>query len=140
MRGFPSSARMAESRRTGLQPPSRFPSQAGRGEVRAILSGNLSSSAGVGSPLDDRFDGEMVYAIAPITSGGDIAAAVRVAVPLSQVQPHINRLIASIAVAALLVGMLSVGVGYFLFRRLRAPCAPSPRERIGSRKETWNIA
>ena len=100
-----------------LQPPSRFPSQAGRGEVRAILSGNLSSSAGVGSPLDDRFDGEMVYAIAPITSGGDIAAAVRVAVPLSQVQPHINRLIASIAVAALLVGMLSVGVGYFLFRR-----------------------
>ncbi len=100
-----------------LQPPSQFPSQVGRSEVRAILSRNLSSSVGVGSPLDASFDGEMVYAIAPVTSGEDVAAAVRVAVPLSQVQPHINRLVASIIVAAFLVGILSVGVGYFLFRR-----------------------
>ena len=100
-----------------LQPPVQFPSQVGRGEVRAILSGNLSSSVGVGSPLDASFDGEIAYAIVPVTSGEDVAAAVRVAVPLSQVQSHINRLIASIVVAALLVGMLSVGVGYFLFRR-----------------------
>lgn len=100
-----------------LQPASQFPSQVGRGEVREILIRNLSSSVGVGSPLDASFDGEMVYAIVPITSGEDVAAAVRVAVPLSQVQPHINRLIARIVVAALLVGMLSVGVGYFLFRR-----------------------
>lgn len=100
-----------------LQPASQFPSQVGRSEVRAILSGNLSSGAGVGSPLDATFDGAMIYSIAPVTNGGDVAAAVRVAVPLSQVQPHINRLIASIVVAALLVGVLSVGVGYFLFRR-----------------------
>ena len=100
-----------------LQPASQFPSQVGRSEVRAILSGNLSSGAGVGSPLDATFDGAMIYSIAPVTNGGDVAAAVRVAVPLSQVQPHINRLIASIVVAALLVGILSVGVGYFLFRR-----------------------
>ncbi len=100
-----------------LQPPSQFPSQVGRSEVRAILSGNLSSSVGVGSPLDASFDGEMAYAIVPVTSGGDVAAAVRVAVPLSQVQPDINRLLASIVVAAVLVGALSVGVGYFLFRR-----------------------
>ena len=100
-----------------LQPASQFPSQVGRDEVREILTRNLSSSVGVGSPLDTSSDGEMVYAIVPITSGEDVAAAVRVAVPLSQVQPHINRLIARIVVAALLVGMLSVGVGYFLFRR-----------------------
>ena len=100
-----------------LQPASQFPSQVGRGEVREILTRNLSSSVGVGSPLDASSDGEMIYAIVPITSGEDVAAAVRVAVPQSQVQPHINRLIARIVVAALLVGMLSVGVGYFLFRR-----------------------
>ena len=100
-----------------LQPTSQFPSQVGRGEVRAILSSNLSSSVGVGSPLDASFDGEMAYAIVPVTSGEDVAAAVRVAVPLSQVQPDINRLLASIVVAAVLVGALSVGVGYFLFRR-----------------------
>ena len=100
-----------------LQPASQFPSQVGRDEVREILTRNLSSSVGVGSPLDASFDEEMVYAIVPITSGEDVAAAMRVAVPLSQVQPHINRLIARIGVAALLVGMLSVGVGYFLFRR-----------------------
>ena len=100
-----------------LQSSAQLPSQFGRSEVRAVLSQNLSTGVGVGSPLDSSFDGEMIYAIAPITSGEDVAAAVRVAVPLSQVQPHINRLIARIIVAALLVGMLSVGVGYFLFRR-----------------------
>ena len=100
-----------------LQSPAQLPSQIGRAEVRAVLSQNLSSSVGAGSPLDGNFDGEMLYAVAPITSEDGVAAAVRVAVPLSQVQPDINRLIASIVVAAVLVGALSVGAGYFLFRR-----------------------
>ena len=37
--------------------------------------------------------------------------------PSSQVQPDINRIMVSIVVAAVLVGLLSIGVGYFLFRR-----------------------
>lgn len=100
-----------------LQHPEQLPSQVGRAEVRAALSQNLSGSVGAGSPLDGNFDGEMLYAVAPITSEDGVAAAVRIAVPLSLVQPDINRLIASIAVAAVLVGILSVGAGYFLFRR-----------------------
>ena len=99
-----------------LQSPTQLPSQVGRGEVRAVLSQNSTGSVGVGSPLDGSFDSEMLYAVAPITASGGVVGAARVAVPSSQVQPDINRIIVSIAVAALLVGLLSVGVGYFLFR------------------------
>ena len=100
-----------------LQPPEQFPSQNGRSEVRAVLSQNVPDSVGVGSSLDGSLDREMLYAVVPVVGGEGVLAAVRVAVPLSQVQPDINRLLASIVVAAVLVGALSVGVGYFLFRR-----------------------
>ena len=99
-----------------LQSPTQLPSQVGRGEVRAVLSQNSTGSVGVGSPLDGSFDSEMLYAVAPITASGGVVGAARVAVPSSQVQPDINRIIVSIAVAAVLVGLLSVGAGYFLFR------------------------
>ena len=117
-----------------LQSPAQLPSQLGRSEVRAALSwdDNVGDSArentrdstrdsantvGIGSSIDGSFDGEMLYAVAPITTDGGIVGAVRVAVPSSRVQPDINLLVASIAVAAVLVGLLSVGAGYFLFRR-----------------------
>ena len=111
-----------------LQSPARLPSQLGRGEVRAALSwdngdnarDNAQSNAnsvGIGSSIDGSFDGDMLYAVAPIMADGGIVGAVRVAVPSSRVQPDINLLVASIAVAAVLVGLLSVGAGYFLFRR-----------------------
>ena len=107
-----------------LQSPSQLPSQLGRGEVRAALSWdngdntrNNANTVGIGSSIDGSFDGEMLYAVAPIMADGGIVGAVRVAVPSSRVQPDINLLVASIAVAAVLVGLLSVGAGYFLFRR-----------------------
>ena len=100
-----------------LQSPSQLPLQHGRSEVRAALSQESASAIGVGSPLDGRYNEEMLYAVVPIVSGDSVAGAVRVAVPSSRVQLHINRLIARIAVAALLVGLLSVGAGYLLFRR-----------------------
>ena len=100
-----------------LQTPEQLPSQFGRSEVRSVLSQSLPDSVGIGSSLDGNPDKEMLYAVAPVVGVDGVAAAVRVAVPLSQVQPDINRLIASIAVAAVFVGALSVGAGYFLFRR-----------------------
>ena len=102
-----------------LQSPSQLPSQLGRSEVRAVLSQDSASSVGIGSPLDGSFAEEMLYAVVPITSSvgtGGVVGAARVAVPSSQVQPDINRIIVSIAVAAVLVSLLSVGAGYFLFR------------------------
>ena len=100
-----------------LQSPSQLPLQHGRSEVRAALSQESASAIGVGSPLDGSYNEEMLYAVVPIVSGDGVAGAVRVAVPSSRVQLDINRLIARIAVAALLVGLLSVGAGYLLFRR-----------------------
>ncbi|MYE55243.1 MAG: cell wall metabolism sensor histidine kinase WalK [Chloroflexi bacterium] len=100
-----------------LQSQAQLPSQLGRSEVRAALSSNGTSGTGVGSPLDRSFDAEMLYAVVPVTDGDKVVGAVRVAVPLSRVQQEINRLIAAIVVSAMLVALLSVGVGYFLFRR-----------------------
>ncbi len=100
-----------------LQSPSQLPLQLGRSEVRAVLSQESAGGVGVGSPLDGSFNEQMLYAVVPIVAGDGVAGAMRVAVPSSQVQPDINRLVARIAVAALLVGLLSVGVGYYLFRR-----------------------
>ena len=100
-----------------LQPPTQLPSQLGRSEARAVLSQDSPGVVGAGPPLDDSFDEEMLYAMVPVTSGDSVVGAVRVAAPSSQVQTDINRLVARIAVAAMLVGLLSVGAGYFIFRR-----------------------
>ena len=100
-----------------LQPPSELPSQLGRSEVRAVLSGSVAVSKGMGAALDGGGDVRMLFAVAQIPTNGGVLGAVRVAVPLSQVQPDINRIIIAIVVSALLVAMLSVGVGYLLFRR-----------------------
>ena len=100
-----------------LRPPSELPLQLGRSEVRAALSQNGAGGVGVGLPLDGSFEGEALYAVAPVTSAGGVVGAVRVAVPSSRVQPDINRLVVRIGAAAVLVGLLSVGAGYFLFRR-----------------------
>ena len=100
-----------------LHPQAQLPSQLGRSEVSAVLSQDSTGVVGAGPPLDDSFDEEMLYAIAPVTYGDRVVGAVRVAAPSSQVQPDINRLVARIAVAALLVGLLSVGAGCFIFRR-----------------------
>ena len=100
-----------------LRPPSELPLQLGRSEVRAALSQNGAGVVGVGLPLDGSFDGEALYAVAPVTSAGGVVGAVRVAVPSSRVQPDINRLVVRIGAAAVLVGLLSVGAGYILFRR-----------------------
>ncbi len=103
-----------------LRSPSQLPSQLGRSEVRAVLSQDSAGSVGIGSPLDNSQDGEMLYAVAPISNGNDVIGAARLAIPSSRLQPHINRLIIGIAVSAILVGLLSVGAGYILFRRTSA--------------------
>ncbi len=109
------------------QAPSQLPLQLGRDDVRAALSQNGTAAIGVGTPLEPNATEAMLYAVVPIiaqdggTAGASVpdsvVGAVRVAAPLSQVQPDINRLVARIAVAAVLVGLLSVGAGYFIFRR-----------------------
>ena len=99
-----------------VQSPSQLPSQLGRSEVRAVLSQSSAGSVGVGSPLDGNFSEEVLYAVVPILTSEGVVGAARIAVPSSRVQPDIYRIIVSIAVAAAVVGLLSVAVGYFLFR------------------------
>ena len=104
------------------QAPSQLPLQLGRDDVRAALSQNGTATIGVGTPLEPNATESMLYAVVPIIAQdggvpGGVVGAVRVALPSSQVQPDINRIVVSIAVAAVLVGLLSVGAGYFIFRR-----------------------
>ena len=81
-------------------------------EIRAALAG------GVGRVVraDGRNGAEMLYIAAPIALNGSVVGAARVAVPTARTRADINRIIAAIAVSALLVAALSVGVGYFVFR------------------------
>ena len=104
-----------------LQSPTQLPSQVGRSEKCVPCfrrtAWAASASAHPWTAASTRRDALRRSAdyIGSAGTGGVVGAA-RVAVPSSQVQPDINRIIVSIAVAAVLVGLLSVGAGYFLFR------------------------
>ena len=100
-----------------LQPSGQPSLQLGRSDVRAVLSQGSAGSVGIGQSPDGSIDTEMLYAVVPVVSGDSVVGAARVAAQSSLVERDINRLVARIAVAAVLVGLLSVGVGYFLFRR-----------------------
>lgn len=100
---------IADSMSTAANAQTQF----GQDEVRTALSG------GTGHRIrhDAATNSETLYTAVPIVSDGIILGAARLAVPTAQVQPNINRLISAIVLSALAVAMLSVGAGYFLFRR-----------------------
>ena len=72
-----------------------------------------SAQAGVVSD-----EGGIIAATAAVAADDGMAlGTARVSVPAARVQPNINRIITTIALSALVVAMLSVGAGYFLFHR-----------------------
>ena len=100
-----------------LQVSSQVPPQLGRSEIRAVLSESSAGGAGVGSPLGGGSEEDLLYAVVPVVIDGAVVGAIRIAVPSARVEHDIDQLVARIGVAAILVGLMSVAVGYFLFRR-----------------------
>lgn len=85
-----------------------------RVELTAADGRVVADSAQAGGVSDG---GGIIAASAPIAAGGTALGTARVSVPAARVQPNINRIITTIALSALAVAMLSVGIGYILFHR-----------------------
>ena len=60
---------------------------------------------------------EMMFTAAPVRSDGASIGVARIAVPTSEIQSNVNRIIATITFSALVVAFLSVGLGFYLARR-----------------------
>ena len=100
-----------------VQSPAQTPSQLIRPEVRSALDGSAAYAVYDAAAPNAAGPVSMIHAAAPIVSDGVVVGVARVSAPAAQVQPNINRLVAAIALSALIVTMLSVGIGYILFRR-----------------------
>ena len=100
-----------------MQSPAQTPSQLSRPEVRRALDGRAAYAVYDAAAPNAAGPVSTIHAAAPIVSDGVVVGVARISAPVSQVQPNINRLVAAIALSALIVAMLSVGIGYILFRR-----------------------
>ena len=64
------------------------------------------------------FDGDdLRYAAVPVEADGEVIGAVRVGVPTSSVTGDVNRVIITVVVSAVLVGALSILLGWYVVRR-----------------------
>jgi two-component system phosphate regulon sensor histidine kinase PhoR len=64
------------------------------------------------------FEGDdLRYAAVPIEVDGEVVGAVRVGVPTSSVTGDVNRVIITVVVSAVVVGALSILLGWFVVRR-----------------------
>ncbi len=93
--------------------PVAMDSFANRPEFRSALSLGASK----GSRRNAASGEDVFYFAGQIQSGGAPVGVALIAVPASQVQSHVNRIILTVLLAALVVACLSVGLGYFLARR-----------------------
>ena len=84
-----------------------------RPEVREALNAGQGTST--------RFSGtvqrEMFYTAVPIVATGRTVGVARVAVPTSQIQANVNRIVAAIGLAGLAVTGLSIALGHYLAGR-----------------------
>ena len=93
--------------------PAVMENQGRRPEVRDAVATGLGTS----TRPSDAVDQEVLYTAVPVHVDGSLAGVARVAVPTSQVQSNVNRIIAAVALSGLAVTLLSVALGYFVARR-----------------------
>ena len=94
--------------------PATMENHAGRPEVQGALAKGLGTST-----RQSAADGqELLYVAAPVRVGGAPVGIARVAEPTTRVQAQINRIIATVVLAAIVVGGLSVALGLILARRI----------------------
>ncbi|MBI2917549.1 MAG: HAMP domain-containing protein [Chloroflexi bacterium] len=95
------------------QDPSSTGDQAGRPEFQDAIRTGLGRSTRVSGVVGQ----ELLYTAVPIRVDGAAVGVARIGVPTSQVQANVNRIMATIALSALAVAFLSLGLGYYLARR-----------------------
>lgn len=84
-----------------------------REEIRKALV----TGAGADRRVDPSYRGDVIYQAIAIRVQGEIVGVARVGVPTSQLKSNLSQIISTIGLSALIVAVLSVGLGYVLFRR-----------------------
>jgi len=84
-----------------------------REEIRKALV----TGAGADRRVDPSYRGDVIYQAIAIRVQGEIVGVARVGVPTSQLESNLSQIISTIGLSALIVAVLSVGLGYVLFRR-----------------------
>lgn len=93
--------------------PASMENHAYRPEVMAALSGGWGESTRHSATVGQ----DMLYMAITIESGGSVAGIVRVALPTSEIQAGIGRIVATIALSALVVAALAIVLAYYLAQR-----------------------
>ena len=84
-----------------------------REEIRKALV----TGAGADRRVDPSYRADVIYQAIAIRVQGEIVGVARVGVPTSQLESNLSQIISTIGLSALIVAVLSVGLGYVLFRR-----------------------
>ncbi len=93
--------------------PIAMANHAGRPEFQDALSTGVGRSTRVSATVGQ----ELLYTAVPIRVEGTMMGVARIAVPTSEVQDNVNRIVGTILLSALGVALLSIGLGYYLARR-----------------------
>ncbi len=85
--------------------------------LRAEVRDTLAYGVGKDTRISPTIGEELLYTAALIQTNGEAKGIARVAVRTSQIQATLNRIIATVALAGLIVTALSIALGYYLARR-----------------------
>ena len=97
--------------------PSTMENHATRPEVKDALSSGLGESTRYSITLGK----QMMYVAVPITSQGEVAGIARVALPITQVESSVNRIILSIVVAMIIATALVILAAWLIARMTTRP-------------------
>ena len=97
--------------------PSVMENHATRPEVRDALASGFGESTRYSTTLGKK----MMYVAVPITDKGEVLGTARVALPLTQVESSVNRVIISIVIAMAITAVLVILVAWLIARMTTRP-------------------
>ncbi len=93
--------------------PASMGNQLGQMEIKGALESGVGRDTRVSATLQK----ELMYIAVPIKTDGELLGLARVAVPTSEVQGNVNRIITTVALSGTLVTILAILLGIYLARR-----------------------
>jgi len=97
--------------------PATMENHATRPEVKDALASGIGESTRYSTTLEK----QMMYVAVPITIQGEVLGVARVALPLTQVENSVNRIILSIVVAMIIAAMLVILAAWLIARMTTQP-------------------
>jgi two-component system, OmpR family, phosphate regulon sensor histidine kinase PhoR len=110
---LPDGTVIGDSRET----PKHMDNHAGRDEVKKALAGEI----GIATRFSHTLQHNMMYVAQPLTTGKEIIAVIRTAIPLTAVETEIRSLQLKIFLGGFLIALAASGVCLFISRRISSP-------------------